>query len=368
MKSKNQPREGRTLDVEQLPPTMANVEPESRRPANPQPRTFKPEEQDALKSPPPSVCVDPNQPVLTDIEMLQMGPKPLRGLKWLLGLSLAYVVVIFFYQAYELIITLWSRHWSVGLALLSVFTALFAVGCTVLISWLKDADRFANVRSLQQETQAFREGRSHGQSHDYLQRLTRFYRGKPHEKALLHTLASLPDYADDRETLTHIERHFLARLDKEAYRQVSKYSVQTGVGVALSPWAPMDMLLTLWRNIKMIEAVTKVYGIRPNLRNRLKITTFVLNNIAFAGASQSLLDASNGMIQSLSESATQALLSTVGANIGQGVGAALITARVGSVTISACRPIPFAEGQAPKVKDFLAEIKLGFTKTIMPQG
>ncbi len=52
----------------------------------------------------------------------------------------------------------------------------------------------------------------------------------------------------------------------------------------------MDMLLTLWRNIAMIEEIVKIYGIRPSDPNKLKILVEVLNNMVFAETSELALD------------------------------------------------------------------------------
>src|SRR5690554_7520572 len=81
----------------------------------------------------------------------------------------------------------------------------------------------------------------------------------------------MPDYSNDKEVIQHIDTTFLKPLDEEATRRISTYCVQTGVGVAISPWASLDMLLSLWRSIKMIDDIAQVYGVRPSLPNRLRL-------------------------------------------------------------------------------------------------
>ncbi len=51
---------------------------------------------------------------------------------------------------------------------------------------------------------------------------------------------------------------------KLALKQITAYSQQTGVLIALSPLALLDMVLALWRNVRMIDEIGQIYGLRPS--------------------------------------------------------------------------------------------------------
>jgi len=285
----------------------------------------------------------------TSFEVPELGRKPLRGMRWLGALSFSYVAALLIYHTYDLAQLAWRTHWSVGALFgLVVGGGLLSLG-VVWRAWRRDHDNLTGVHRLQREARRFRERRSHGHIQPYLQDLTVFYAHKPQAEALARMRAQLPDYADDSEALQYIERHFVDRLDQQAYACISHYSTQTGLAVALSPWAPMDMLLTLWRNLKMIDALTRIYGIRPSYRNRLRILTQVLNNMAFAGATQMASD----YVASIGDSP---LLPQLMGRVGQGLGSALISTRIGLLTLHQCRPIAFDDGDTPKIRDFLKPI------------
>jgi putative membrane protein len=118
--------------------------------------------------------------------------------------------------------------------------------------------------------------------------------------------------------------------------------------VALSPWASFDMLLVAWRNLRMIREIATVYGIAPGLLTQGKLLKQVLQNLAFAGASEVAMDAGSALLGS-------SLTAGLSARAGQGIGAGLFTARTGLTAIKLCRPLP-EQGQP---KSMLQQIVKG---------
>lgn len=346
MNRENTTRKGRHIDVEQTLNTEVVGDEQS---PQRQPRTFVPDEQNTLKDMPESVCLEDEVSAAGEFEDFQLDSKPLRGLKWFLGLSLSYVTALLIFNAYELLVSAWNTHWLLGTGLATVVGSILLSGCVVIRSWIKDEDNVSGIQKFQKDAVHFREVRSHGNISGYLNDLSSFYALKPQARAFNQAMSSLPDYADDKESVAHIEQAFLTQLDQQAHQCVSKYSVQTGLAVALSPWASMDMLFTLWRNAKMVEEIAKIYGIRPSYRNRIKILTLVLKNMAFAGVSQMTGD----YVASIGQS--HAIPQTI-AGVGQGIGSALISVRIGILTMKTCRPIPFEEGKQPKLMGFMKSV------------
>ncbi|MEH6649688.1 MAG: YcjF family protein [Motiliproteus sp.] len=314
--------------------------------------TFRPVADEILTGPPETI--DASQSTMTTLDDVNpdsytpfiLSKKRTKGLKWFAALALSYVGVLLSYHTYNLAMQAWSTHWSLG-GLFSAFVTGLVIASTVtLAAWFKDNDKLATVRALQHEAGRFRERRTHGHISTYLHQLSAFYATKPQAEAFVKMQDSLPDYADDAETLQHIDNLFVRQLDEKAYACISHYSSQTGIAVALSPWAAMDMLLTLWRNMAMIEEIAKIYGIRPTYPNKIKILIQVLNNMAFAGTSEMAID----YLASVSE---QKIMSQLLGRMGQGFGSALISVRVGLSTVKECRPIPHQPDDIPKVRSFI---------------
>ncbi len=314
-------------------------------------QTFRLHDDELPTSPPDAIDASPTAAQASKLhyEPVRLGRKRVKGLKWLAILVLIYVSGLLLYQMYALADQIWRLHWLLG-ALFMLFVAALLIAIAVALrAWLIDNDKLSTVHAFQHQARRFRERRTHGQIILYVQQLAEFYRGKPQAVGYESMQASLPSYADDQETLQHIENHFLSTLDAQALACIKTYSSQTGVAVALSPWASMDMLLTLWRNMVMIEEIAKIYGIRPSYPNRFKILVQVLNNMAFAGSSELALD----YLASVSDNT---LTFPLAGRVGQGLGSTLISARIGLSAVNLCRPVPFADSQTPKLTALMASI------------
>ena len=108
------------------------------------------------------------------------------------------------------------------------------------------------------------------------------------------------------------------------------------------------MLLVAWRNLRMIREIATVYGIAPGLLTQGKLLKQVLQNLAFAGASEVAMDAGSALLGS-------SLTAGLSARAGQGIGAGLFTARTGLMTIKLCRPLP----EPDRPKNMLQQIAKG---------
>ncbi|MEH6628756.1 MAG: TIGR01620 family protein [Motiliproteus sp.] len=312
-------------------------------------QTFRLNEDELPDGPPEAIDASTEQASEQHYEPVSLGRKHVKGLKWFAILSLIYVSALLLYKTYELADQIWGMHWILGAAFMFLVAALLIATSVTLRAWLTDNDKLSSIHSFQHQARRFREQRTHGQIEPYVIQLAEFYRGKPQADSYESMQALLPDYADDQEALKHIENHFLSKLDTQALACIKTYSSQTGVAVALSPWASMDMLLTLWRNIVMIEEIAKTYGIRPSYPNKLKILLQVLNNMAFAGSSQLALD----YLASVSDN--NLMLPLVG-RAGQGLGSTLISVRIGLSAVHQCRPVPFSDSETPKLNSLMASI------------
>lgn len=162
---------------------------------------------------------------------------------------------------------------------------------------------------------------------------------------------SLNSHYSDTELLNLYSRIVLAKVDEKAMAEIAKFSTEAVVLVSVSPIALIDMLIILWRNLRMINKVALLYGIKLGYWSRIKLIRQVFINMVYAGASELITDFGSDMIGA-------DLLGKLSGRLAQGLGAGMLTARLGVKTMQLCRPIPF------KSKPKLTHIRKEMLKTI----
>jgi len=157
----------------------------------------------------------------------------------------------------------------------------------------------------------------------------------------------------DKELLQLYSRKVLTEVDQKAMAEVAKFSTESVVLVALSPVAIIDMFIMLWRNLRLIDKVAGLYGLQLGYWSRIRLVRQVFVNMVYAGASELIADFGTELIGA-------DLLGKLSGRLAQGLGAGMLTARLGIKTIKLCRPIPFEE-DAPKLghvrKEILTKVK-----------
>ena len=101
------------------------------------------------------------------------------------------------------------------------------------------------------------------------------------------------------------------------------------------------MLLMLWRNLRLVNKIAALYGLKLSYWSRIKLIKQVIVNMAYAGASELVADLGADLLGA-------ELLGKLSARMAQGLGAGMLTARLGLKAMHLCRPIPFAD-DAPKL-------------------
>ena len=138
----------------------------------------------------------------------------------------------------------------------------------------------------------------------------------------------------ESELLQLYSRLVLSKVDEKAMAEIARFSTEAVVLVALSPVAIIDMLIILWRNLRMINKVAGLYGLKLGYWSRIKLIKQVFVNMVYAGASELIADFGTEMIGA-------DLLGKLSGRLAQGLGAGMLTARLGVKTMQLCRPIPF---------------------------
>ncbi|MBK7171187.1 MAG: TIGR01620 family protein [Gammaproteobacteria bacterium] len=155
---------------------------------------------------------------------------------------------------------------------------------------------------------------------------------------------------NNREVLELYSRLVLAEPDRRALRGIVKQAGDTAVMIAFSQFAAIDMLLIFWRNLRVIEDVTAAYGIELGYWGRIGLLRQVLRNMAYAGAAE--VAAEVGM-----EMMGASITGKISTSVAQGIGAGLLTARLGLRTMDACRPIPWGSDERPKLDAVRRELR-----------
>jgi putative membrane protein len=147
-------------------------------------------------------------------------------------------------------------------------------------------------------------------------------------------LDALAGQYSSAELLQLYSRIVLNKVDEKALNEVSKFSTEAVVLVALSPIAIVDMLIILSRNLRMINKISGLYGLKLGYWSRIKLIKQVFINMAYAGASEIISDLGSDVLGA-------ELLGKLSTRFAQGLGAGMLTARLGIKTMQLCRPIPF---------------------------
>ncbi|QLB21289.1 TIGR01620 family protein [Vespertiliibacter pulmonis] len=155
-------------------------------------------------------------------------------------------------------------------------------------------------------------------------------------------LAELDEAYNAQEVLFLFSQNILQPIDKQVKKLISQSSVENAIIVAISPLAIVDVLMMAWRNIALVNKITKMYGMELGYFSRLKLFKMVLTNMVFAGATEIATDI--GM-----EFFSQNLTAKLSMRAAQGIGAGLLTARLGIKAMEFCRPVVFSKNERPKL-------------------
>ncbi|WP_076418176.1 TIGR01620 family protein [Colwellia sp. UCD-KL20] len=166
-----------------------------------------------------------------------------------------------------------------------------------------------------------------------------------------------PEYTNI-EVVNLYSKEILSSVDQKALDEVAKFSTESVVLIAISPVALIDMMLMFWRNLRMIDKVAGLYGLKLGYWSRIRLIKHVFINMAYAGASEIVADFGADLLGA-------DLLGKLSGRMAQGLGAGMLTARLGIKTISLCRPIPF-QNQPPKLNDIRKKIIMQIKGLIQP--
>ncbi|GKX61664.1 UPF0283 membrane protein [Pragia fontium] len=178
--------------------------------------------------------------------------------------------------------------------------------------------------------------------------------------ALQRWQASLHETQNDREVVSLYAKLVQPVLDQQARREISGSAAESALMIAVSPLAIVDMAFIAWRNLRLINRIANIYGIQLGYFSRIRLFKLVMLNIAFAGASELIREVGMDWI-------SQDITARLSTRAAQGIGAGLLTARLGIKAMELCRPLPWVENDKPRLGDFRTQL-ISQLKNKLPKG
>lgn len=189
--------------------------------------------------------------------------------------------------------------------------------------------------------------------------------------AIEDTLGAHPLNDDLARTIAKTEEETIApllgRLDEKASQEVRRSVRDVMLAVTLSPYPSADILIVLYRNFTMAFRVMRIYRSRPTPREEWQI----LRDILAVVATVNFLNISRRLIESLFSQVP--LIGRVIDDIGQGLGAGLLTSVAGHTAMDRCAAFRGWSNEeevrslGARMGNFLTDVKDLFTKDLMPE-
>ncbi|MGP0153409.1 YcjF family protein [Pantoea ananatis] len=199
-----------------------------------------------------------------------------------------------------------------------------------------------------------------GQGRAFCEKLARQAELDQAHPALQRWHASLHETHNDGETVRLYAQLVQPVLDRQARREISRHAAESALMIAVSPLALVDMAFIAWRNLRLVNRIAAIYGIELGYFSRLRLFRLVLLNMAFAGVSELVREVGMDWM-------SQDIAARLSTRAAQGIGAGLLTARLGIKAMELCRPLPWLENDKPRLGDYRREL-LGQLKDALQKG
>ncbi|MEP3266412.1 MAG: TIGR01620 family protein [Hyphomicrobiales bacterium] len=291
-----------------------------------------------------------NDVVETLDERIEINKKPKRGIGWLsiffaaLGMLASLAIGL---AVDQLIRDLFSRHEWLGWFGAALTLIVIIAALAVILREVFALSRLRSISALRERANVAYEKNDKAPAEDIEREITTLYEGRADMaagRAALH--AHKDDIIDGRGRIALVEREFLKHLDDQANKLVMNSAKRVAIVTAVSPRALVDIIYVLAENLRLIRALSTLYGGRPGTLGFFRLTRNVLSHLALTGA----ISIGDGLMQQVVGSGIAARLS---ARFGEGVVNGLLTARIGLAAHDVCRPVPFLATKRPSIAVYM---------------
>lgn len=235
-------------------------------------------------------------------------------------------------------LTAWLWQPVAGTIVALLGAALAGAGVKAWLDIRRQRARLTDIEQLRLEMQVALADPGERLALDWLERLQAIYQDTPLTGRLRIACADLDQSHSAEEISRRLNQQFYQPLDTLARRLLKQDAVGTGLLVATSPWVTVDILLVVWRNLRLMRRIAICYGLPVSQLSSWRLARHVLRNIALAGGTEVAIGA-------LGDSLLSGALEKIAARIGQGVGVGLYSARLGHFTLDLCRAAPLQDRQ-----------------------
>ena len=309
--------------------------------------------------------------IVTNLDSLEVSDEPLdedlalqypkalivkkTGKKWLAFLLALVLLASSAELVFFIIAMVEKRDWLAGvwLAVFSAFGVLVLRQVFVEFTGLKQLKRLGDIRT-QSEQMAQTSVIGLAEQHCLIiaANLPTDY-----QDLVANWRDSLDSHHSDSEVLSLFEHQVMAPIDKLAIKQVSKNASAASVMIAVSPFALLDMLIVLWRNIRMMNHVSEIYGLHLGYCARVKLIRKIFHTMLYAVAAEILSDAGNYALSA-------GITGKLSTRVAQGMGAGVLTARIGLKAINESRPLPWLSQTKPGLSGISKQLLADLNKQV----
>ena len=284
--------------------------------------------------------------------------RPAKNHHWWFKLTASVVLLLVTIEGVMLANQIWQQQsWLIAIYGV-LFVLIFGGFLFLILKEIRKLSLLAQTEGKQNATTEILAGQTCDHIERYCKNLLPSTLTPELKEATLQWQELLDDTHTDQDVLRLYEQTVVPVCDEKAKAVIQQWSGQAALMVAISPVAALDMLLIAWRNIRMIDEIAACYGLELGLLSRLKLLKLVLYNLIYAGASELALDLG---LQSVGAD----LAGKFSARAAQGLGAGLLSARLGIKTMQLCRPIEFID---PQTRPRLSQIAKGLRQTLLSQA
>lgn len=262
---------------------------------------------------------------------------PKRKKFWILlslgviGLSIA-EMGIFTWQVFT------HNDWLGGAWLIILLLALGGIS-SVVVSEMRSLKRLKQQNESRQDSADLFNTPAIGLAQEHCARIAK-HLPRQYQPLVKNWSDKLQSHYTNSEVISLFELNVLAPIDKHALGNITKHASAAGVMIAVSPFALLDMGIVLWRNISMINQLSRLYGVRLGYWGRIALIKNIFRSMLYAGAMEILSDAGNYALG-------VGLTGKISTRVAQGLGAGVLTSRIGLKALHECRPMPWLTVKKP---------------------
>ncbi|WP_312584326.1 YcjF family protein [Atlantibacter sp.] len=274
------------------------------------------------------------------------------------GLALFGVSVVA--QGVQWSMNAWQQQDWIALGGLAAGGLIVAAGVGAVATEWRRLHRLRERASERDEARELMTSHGMGKGRAFCEKLARQAGLDQGHPALQRWYAAIHETHNDREIVELYAHLVQPVLDSQARREISRSAAESTLMIAVSPLALVDMAFIAWRNLRLINRIAALYGIELGYFSRIRLFRLVLLNIAFAGASEMVREIGMDWM-------SQDIAARLSGRVAQGIGAGLLTARLGIKAMELCRPLPWLDDK-PRLGDFRRQLLTQVKETLLKKA